>query len=215
VHRQILFSIACLTFIGTTTGCVTGTRSVAMSEPNFSMTRTISNEPLAIREITDDRVFEDGSPNASTPSVRGGLDGSTSEQRARLIGRQRNGYGMAMGDIDLPNERTVRDEVRDLVSRGVSERGYALSDSSATRMDIEIQKFWAWMQPGVWSVSFNSEIRTKLRIGTSEGTKEITVEGRGENKGQGASDANWALAFQRAYDDYLKNLESALAELGL
>ena len=215
MRGHFLFMLASLIFVGVTTGCVTGTRSIAMPEPGFLMTETISSGSISIGQITDDRRFEDGSRQPATPSVRGGLEGSTPEQRARLIGRQRNGYGKAIGDIDLPNERTIQDEVRDLVSHGFAGRGYAVSNSETNRMDIEIQKYWAWFQPGMWVIAFHAEVRTKLHITTSTGKQEITVEGRGENKGQVASDANWALAYQRAYDNYLENLESALAEAGL
>lgn len=212
--RTLALSLLTL-LIMTSAGCVTGTRSISIPEPNFVMTNAVSAGSISIGEMVDRRRFEEGSSDPARPSVKGGLDRTTPEQRARLIGRQRNGYGKAIGDIDLPGERTVQDEVRDLLASAFAGRGYAPSNSSANRVDVEIQKFWAWFQPGMWVISFNAEIRTKLRLTTPERTLEITVEGSGINKGQVASDRNWALAYQRAYDDYLQQLETALQEAGL
>jgi hypothetical protein len=64
-------------------------------------------------------------------------------------------------------------------------------------------------------VSFESNIQCEIDFEQSSGDKKFEVKGYGINKGQVASNANWELAFQRAFQDFLKNLDEVLDESGL
>ena len=54
-----------------------------------------------------------------------------------------------------------------------------------------------------------------LSITTPQGAKEITITSQSYNGGQMASDANWQLAYTRAFEDFLKKLDAELAAAGL
>lgn len=193
-------------------GCVTGTRNISLESPEASSAPT-SKGAVYIAEINDLRTFEQKPKSPSTPSVKGKLEQMTAEDRAGLIGRQRNGYGMAMGAVALDQNKTVQDESRKLLITALNNRGYSISDSSddAITLNADIDKFWAWFVPGFMSVSFESEVSLNLKAND----KSATATGSGVNKGQVASNANWILAYKRAYDDFLKNVDQALTELGL
>jgi len=171
---------------------------------------------LRITSIEDGRVFEHKPRDPSTPSVRGDLASMTPAQLETLIGRQRNGYGGAMGDVALPEGKTVPGKVQELLTQGLEGRGYTIVDSDhELDLAVEIKRFWSWGTPGLFSISFEAVIETALTFIRASDELTLEVAGYGLNRGQVGSDANWALAYERAYTDFLKNLEAALDEQGL
>jgi len=78
-----------------------------------------------------------------------------------------------------------------------------------------IEKFCAWFSPGMFTISFESNLRCKVHYDEGTGVRTFIVTGYGINKGQVASDANCELAYQRAYLDFLKNLDKILDTEGL
>ena len=196
------------------TGCVTGTRNLENLEiPEYASDKNVSGE-FYIGQISDQRQFEQKPQDPSTPSVKGKLNSLSKEQLSTLIGRQRNGFGAAMGDVALPEGLTVQDKVRDLLTVGLQSRGYDVVDNehAANRISVDISKFWAWFSPGFASVSFEANVQCEVDVEQSSGRKTVEVKGYGINKGQVASNANWELAFQRAFQDFLENFDKVLSD---
>jgi hypothetical protein len=208
--------IAILLVALSTSACVTGTRSIELATPE-QVASTPAKGSVYIAQIVDQRTFEQKPAQASTPSVNGNLASTSAEQRSKLIGRQRNGFGKAMGDVALANDGTVQGEVRRLLEQGFAGRGYSIANSpdGALVANVEIRKFWAWFRPGFWSVGFDADIDCHIGIEGDGSTKSIDVQGHGLNKGQVASDANWQEAFEMAFSEFLKNLDTALEQAGL
>jgi hypothetical protein len=200
----------------TLTGCVTGTRNIDLEIPTYSSEKQATGS-IYIALINDQRQFEQEPRNPSTPSVKGNLSNTSKEKLSTLIGRQRNGYGGAMGDVALPEGVTVQDKVLQLLTVGLSSRGYQIVDdkNAVNQITVDVEKFWAWFSPGMWSVSFESNLQCKIDFARSSEIVTIDVTGYGINKGQVASDANWKLAYQRAYLDFLENLDEQLNAKGL
>jgi len=134
-----------------------------------------------------------------------------------FIGRQRSGYGAALGQVALPAGGTVQEKMRDLLSKGLESRGYTVSDNpdSEIKLDISIEKFWAWFTPGLFAVTFEAEVDADLNASAGSGDKRTRVESYGLNKGQVGSNANWILTYDRAFNDFLNKLDEKLDELGL
>ena len=197
-------------------GCATGTRHLNLTVDDFPNDKTTSGK-IAIATITDSRQFEDKPKSPSTPSVDGTLSETSKEKLATLIGRQRNGYGMALGDIALPEGQTVQDEVRSLLRTGLESRGYTVVEDGAApvTVNVDIERFWAWFSPGFASVGFESQIQTNLQFRDEGLVKQVLVSAYGINRGQYASNANWELAFKRAMNNYLEELDKALDSEGL
>jgi hypothetical protein len=213
--KRITFALFVL--IPVLTGCVTGTRSLDnLQIPELrSVERSVGE--VYIARIDDARVFEENPRSPSTPSVRGDLSSTSQETLATLIGRQRNGYGAAMGDVALPQGGTVQSVVRELLVEGLESRGYTVVEdqSSPMRVYVDVDKFWAWFSPGFAMVSFESNVQTSIEFEQPAGTRNFIIEGYGINRAQVASNANWELAFQRAFEDFLNNLDQQLSENGL
>ncbi len=200
-----------LTLTLSATACVTGTREISLEVPEASSGFSKSGA-VFIAEIKDSRGFEQKPKIPETPSVSGKLETKSPSELSSLIGRQRNGYGGAMGSVAL-QESSVQAETRKLVEASLKARGYTIASSAegARELNIDIQKFWAWMVPGFVSIGFESELDLTLR--TNDQT--VSVTGKGNNEGQIASDANWALTYKRAFQDLLDNLENGLTVIGL
>jgi Uncharacterized lipoprotein len=199
-----------------TSGCVAGRRTVSLPVTQLPATGT-SKGSIYIGAIEDRRTFENKPSAPSTPSIDGDVTLASKDQLATMIGRQRNTYGHAMGDIALPEGDSVLIRTRALLEEGLKRRGYAISTDSASpnTATATINDFWAWFTPGMWSVSFEANVACKITVTRAGAATTITVEGHGKNQGQVASDANWQLAYQRAFDDFLTNLNTELGKAGL
>jgi hypothetical protein len=213
--RLGLIALAFCVALGTS-GCVVGRRSIDLDVPSAQVTVPAAKGTIAIRSITDNRTFENKPASPSTPSIDGDVTKVSRDQLKTMIGRQRNGYGMAMGDIDLAGGGTVELEMRQLLEEGFKRNGYQIVDaaSAGALADVTINKFWAWFTPGFWAVDFEAQIDSEMTIVTGDSTRKVVVSGAGKNTGQVASDANWQLAYSRAFDDLLKNLGAELTKAG-
>ncbi|WP_018995704.1 YajG family lipoprotein [Hirschia maritima] len=196
-------------------GCVTGTRNVDLVMDSFSNEKTASGE-VYIVDISDNRSFEQKPREPSTPSTKGNLEAMSKDQLSNLIGRQRNGYGKAMGMVALPESGTVQSEMRKLIVEGLESRGYTVSEnpSASIQLKIDISEFWAWYTPGMFAVKFEAKIGSELNFSGSI-DQSVAISARSMNKAQIASDANWRLAYKRAFGIFLDDLDKKLDEAGL
>jgi hypothetical protein len=115
--------------------------------------------------VTDRREFQRKPPEASIPSLK---DGQIEDRAltSRAIGRKRSGWGKALGDILLPEGRSVEQLTAEALARGLRESGYRVIEPAspgredAIPLEVDIQEFWAWVAPG-WNmhISFDSRIR--------------------------------------------------------
>lgn len=200
----LLFSIVAVIF---QTGCVTGRRTFAVTVPTGPVT-AVSKGRVYISAVTDNRVFQNKPSDPSIPSIDGDVNTLTAVQKDRMIGRQRSGFGKAMGDIALADDDTVTKRVRVLVEEGLRRKGYEISrdNTAPTSIAISVDEFWAWMTPGFFALTFEVKISTALDISSPRGKITMTVKSHGLNHGQFAKDGNWKEAFEPAFDDYLTNL---------
>jgi len=85
-----------------TSGCVVGRRTVSLNVPTAASVGAATKGTVVIKSVADARKFENKPAAPSTPSIDGDVNEISAEQRKTFIGRQRNGFGHAMGDIVLP-----------------------------------------------------------------------------------------------------------------
>ena len=197
------------------TGCVIGRRTIDLSVPSFPDS-TLEKGEIFIGSIEDNRVFQNRPSNPSIPSVDGDVNSLTQKEKEMMIGRQRGGFGNAMGDIALPADGSVVERTRRLLEEGFRWRGYSIaSDSSAPNSaSVTIDQFWAWFTPGFFMISFEARVYCTIKLTKSDVSSTIVVKGYGINKGQIASNANWQLAYERAFRDFLSKLDSKMDEAG-
>jgi hypothetical protein len=81
---------------------------------------------------------------------------------------------------------------------------------------VSVNEFWAWTTPGFVSLTFEAKLACLLTVHGADGsTHTAVVRGYGKNLGQVGKDGNWRDAFTPAFQDFVKNLNSAIDQLGL
>lgn len=160
------------------TGCVVGRTTVDVSAPQG--TNPATGTYVRIDSVQDKRTFTVKPPSADMASLDPKEDGSDAS-KARAIGRKRNGYGQALGDVVLPEGKTVSGLVESALATGFQEAGYIVvkpgdpNFANATPVTAQIVDFWAWFQPGFWSVTTNqkSELQLSGDVGALHGAQTL------------------------------------------
>ena len=210
-----LLQLTTILFLVLLTGCVLGRRTIDLPIQSLS-TGTEQKSEIFIGDIKDNRAFQNKPSDPSIPSIDGDVQSLTPPEKGMMIGRQRGGFGNAAGDVALPANDSVVMRTRHLLEEGFKSRGYIItSDATApTSASATINKFWAWFTPGFWTITFEAHVNYTIRLTKPEGPSTIILQGYGRNQGQVASDANWQLAYQRAFQDFLSKLDARLAQSG-
>ena len=127
-------------------GCVTGRRELTLTAPTDASVKGATVGRVFLATVTDDRQFQNKPGDPSTPSIDGDVTKLSTEDKDRMVGRQRNGFGHAMGDVSLAGNDSVTKEVRSLVKQGLQRNDYRLTqDSDAPNvMKISTTEFWSW-----------------------------------------------------------------------
>lgn len=198
-------------------GCVAGTQNVKLSTPQYDNEKSASGS-IFIADIVDNRQFEQSPKSPSTPSVDGDLASTDAATLATLIGRMRNGYGKAMGSLATEPGSNIQGEVRKLLTTALEGRGYSIVDdagAASATLSVRVDKFWSWFQPGAFTFDVDAEISCNLVYSGAGGQQSFDVSGTGNNTGAGRIGANVALTYERAYTEFLANLDNAMDQAGL
>lgn len=189
------------------TGCATSRSEIKLQSPAIATPATPAMQHVVvIGKVTDERVFEDAPNDPSTPSLGFGGSGKASDDiKARAIGRKRNTYGKALGDVVLQPGQTVESVIRENVVAAFQQAGYEVKDegdagSSPLVVDVHIKKFWAWFDPGFWAITLNDNIVTDL-VFSGVGAP-VVVSTHVEEKHQAATDNGWIEIVDKGLNAY-------------
>lgn len=167
---------------------------------------------VAIVNVTDARVFEAAPSNPSTPSLKSADDLKNPAIKARAVARKRGGFGAALGDVLLPEGRTVEQLVREAATQALNEKGYgvvAAGTANAQPLDIEIKQYWSWFTPGFWTVSLEFEGIVAMK-GSMVLGDQPTVRGYAVVQTLAATEGQWSSTLQQGYDDLVQKMKAAL-----
>lgn len=196
------------------TGCATS-RSVLDVQVPSSPAVQANGKKVYVNSVTDNRGFQ---ANPSTPDIPS-LDPSEDQSdaiRSRAIGRKRNGYGKALGDMLLKDGETVQTLTFKSIQEAFSQKGYTVltRKEDVTKdtyvVDANIDKFWAWMNPGFWSITLSSEVSTDLSIKSGKTTTPQKVSVKAADGYQVATEANWTEIIQKSIQLYVEQLKSKI-----
>ncbi|SKA95085.1 hypothetical protein SAMN02745166_02267 [Prosthecobacter debontii] len=200
--RLLLLALPCCLLIS----CATSTRYVEVTVPEGS--RLGGGGRFEITQVTDARRFETNPDEPSTPSIGGQTKKGTPQER--IVGRQRGSFGQAFGNVLLVQGQTVPERVQALLTEGLARRGHSLA-AGGIPLQVEVQQFWAWMNPGMWTITLEAKIECVVHL---RGGRQLRVRGHGENYCQAATDTNWRQAYEFTVEDFLKNLSTELDAAG-
>jgi len=206
------WAVAGLVLLGS--GCATS-RGILDVRVNLPQDPS-SGKVVSIVRVTDHRQFEEAPRDASIPSLKGKEIGDPSIT-SRAIGRKRNAYGKALGDILLPEGRTVEDLVREALTRSFREAGYRVIDNpasskeKATPVEADIEQFWSWLTPGFWSLSLQFEAKVRIKGNVGPFKTGQTVSGHVELHSQAASTGAWLNTVNKGIDAFVQEVNKQLA----
>lgn len=188
------------------TGCVVGRRSFELPVQSHDIPAATQGK-VYIAAVTDDREFQNKPSDPSVPSIDGDVTKLSAQAKDQMIGRQRNTWGKAMGDIALPAGDSVTRRMRLLVEQGLMRKGYEISadPAAAKSLTVSITEFWAWTTPGLWTLTFEAKLSCSIVETDASGRHTAVVKGYGMNHGQVAKDANWQEAYDPAFEDFIAN----------
>lgn len=188
--RLVAYSIAASVMAG----CAVGRGTVDLTAPHAVNPST--GKYVRIEPVLDKRTFTVAPPSADMASLDPDEDTSDAS-KARAIGRKRNTFGKALGDVVLPEGKTVSGLVESALATGFQQAGYIVvmkgdpNFDGAASVNAEIIDFWAWIQPGFWSVTTNqkSEVHLAGDVGGLHGSR--TIKTRVSESKQVVTSGDW------------------------
>lgn len=196
-------------------GCATSRSTIDIPVSASTEPSSFNGKEIYINSVTDNRIFEIKPSAPSTPS----LDPSEAQGdqiKLRAIARKRNGYGMGLGDILLPEGTTVESLIKASIQKELKNNGYKLIvnkdaiTGNTYIADVTINKLWSWMNPGFFSISLSTEISTEIAISHSAAIDKKIISVKASDNYQMATDGNWAEIMQSAFSKYSAELKQKL-----
>lgn len=177
-----------------------------------------SSESVKIVEVSDNRVFEIKPKQPSIPSLKNDeiYDPSITK---RAVARKRSGFGAALGDILLPEGRTVEQVTEAALVKALRESGYRVVSKgesgyeTALPLRAEIEQFWAWFNPGFWQIKLTYNAKILLKGDWPIKGENRIVEGNAIFTGSVASGAEWREVITKGVNDLIENVKSILKKV--
>lgn len=197
------------------TGCATS-RSVV--SPSVAAGQNPSHGvAVRIEKVEDARVFQIAPPQPSIPSLKDD-DIHNSEVTARAFGRKRNTYGMALGDVLLPEGQSVARLTQTALTRALRESGYRVVTpvdpdyAQAVPVTAKIDQFWAWLRPGFWAIALEFRTDVALRGDIPAMQTGQVISGQTRNTMQLATENDWMEIVNKGLDDFVVNARRQLEQ---
>ncbi|AOO66477.1 hypothetical protein [Sulfurospirillum halorespirans] len=208
----LVFATSALLF----SGCAAKRGEVALQVPTATAETAPSNgQQIYINSVVDKRVFEVKPPEPNIPS----LDPSepqTDAIKARAVARKRNGYGMAMGDIVLNANQTVNSVIKESLKEAFKNKGYHVIENKEQITpqtyiaDVNILKFWAWMNPGAFAIALSCEIETNIKMKKEGDPKTYNVSVKAADSYQMGTESNYIEIMQKALQKYIAEAQTEI-----
>jgi uncharacterized lipoprotein YajG len=204
--------LSCLLLLG---GCATSRSVLDIPPPAAKAIQPTAGKEVLITSVSDKRLFEANPSSPDIPSLDP-AEGQSAAIKARAVGRKRNSFGKALGDILLKEGQSVETLAATSIRQAFVEKGYKLIDSKeqATKntvfVEATVDKFWSWMNPGFASIALSTEIATHISINSAEKNTTKTVSVKASNHYQTAMEENWIEVINKALRAYVDELKAKL-----
>lgn len=199
-------------------GCATS-RSVVDVSPSIgepaSAAPPQNGKEVYINSINDKRAFQKSPPTPDIPSLDPAKPYSDAI-KLRAIGRKRNTFGKALGDILLKEGDSVDALTMQAIRQAFVDKGYKVLDKSdqvtpsTYVVNADIDKFWTWMNPGFWALTISADISTDLSIKNGEDTQKLTVQAKSAEHFQTGMESNYIQVISEALKQYIQDLKLKL-----
>jgi len=196
-------------------GCATGRDIVDVRVPNMPQNPAAGNI-VTFARVTDGRTFELKPTTHSTPSLKNKKEIGDKSVTVRAIARKSNSWGSEIGDIVLPEGRSVEVLVEEALVRAFRESGYrvvAKDDpdcAKAIPVEVDIEKFWTWFNPGFWTIRLEFESRVKLKGNLPALEKGAFIFADAGHNAGGATQSAWVETWRRGLEALVQKTREAL-----
>jgi hypothetical protein len=194
-------------------GCAVTRSEVKLGAgPAVAATAVASGKSVAIGKVVDARRFEASPREPSTPSL--GSEGGGDATRARAIGRKRNTYGMALGDVLLEPGQTVAGVVREHFVVALRDAGYRVVDAGTGGVpviDVDIQQFWSWVTPGFFAITVSTLVATDVTVAGR--ATPVSVRVTNQESALAVTDGTWTEAIDKAMAKWRADVVARRSEL--
>jgi hypothetical protein len=122
-------------------------------------------------------------------------------------------FGKGLGDILLNEGQTVESVIHGSLRQAFIESGYIVienKDNMSKRsqiVEVEVNKFWSWMNPGFWAITLSTEIETDITIKGS-GTDKKTIYVKAADHFQTGVEGNWVSVMNTALKEYISEIKA-------
>src|SRR5262245_28773335 len=171
---------------------------------------------VKLLQVTDQRLYEVNPRDPSIPSLGDATQINDQAITSRALARKRNGWGMALSDILLPEGRTVEQVVREAVTKALADKGYTVVEPgdvhypTASPLKVDIQKFWSWMTPGFFTISLEFESTLTMQSDAILDLKQEMVRGYSHGNFLAATDGAWQETMQEGMTDLITKISAKL-----
>lgn len=202
-------------FAASLSACALDRSTITLDQAKVDIPAGSKLTPVKIVNVTDGRYFDPAPPNPDTPSLAKEDIGNTA-LKARAIGRKRNGYGMALGDVVLPEGTTVSGVVRTAVANGFKLAGYRVVEAGdpdfdkAAPVDVRVDKFWCWVQMGFWSLKVHNASEVDLTGVPGAAQPKLTVQGGVADKSMAVTESRWKETASKGLAALTQNVAAVL-----
>ena len=216
IKLLIMFAITPMLLLS---GCATNRSVLNLSLPESSIETPQNGSTVYIQSVSDQRVFQENPKTQDIPSLGfGGAESTSSDLKKRAVGRKRNSYGKALGDILLEENQNVETVIKAALQKAFQGSGYyviddqANIDSNTVIVEATIEKFWAYMTPGFWAITLSSDVSTTLNLTkkTINGPISEKISVKSEGKYQVATESNWKEIIDQSLDQYISKTKEML-----
>ena len=177
------------------TGCA-ATRSVVPVDVVESVGNPTTGIDVKIVSVEDDREFQVKPKIPEIPSLSES-EVNNDSIKARAIGRKRNGYGHAIGDVLLPEGQTVASVMKSSISNSFRQAGYRVlekgdeSYDKALPINVKMTKFWSWIQMGFWQLKIHNNSEVTIQGPLEKLEEGMSVSNQHEISAAAVFDSDW------------------------
>lgn len=196
--KMIIKGAMLMALLATLAGCAMSRSEVDLaggSTPLPVTAQPAQGTAVKIVSVDDQRVFKVDPKTPHEPSLKDD-DIANKDVTSRAIGRKRNGWGEALGDVLLPKGDSVSARVGAALADGFRQAGYRVLTSGdagydqAVPVTAIIKQYWSWEEIGL-ALKLNCRAEIKLDSALPALTPSQTILSQAEQDEALIVDSDW------------------------
>jgi hypothetical protein len=205
----------CVFLLLALSACAVGRSALDIKSPQAA-NPTDSRTLAKVTEVRDVRHFTTESPDPSRHTLGSAEDIRNAAVTGRAIGRKRNGFGAALGDLTLPEGMTVSSLVKAAATAALQQRGYRVVEEGSPEaarafpVAIDIEQFWAWVNLGFWEGTMTHASKVVLTSNDLVQSSPAIVNAKYAMGVQVGTESNWSHVTNEGVRDLVQQIQARI-----